>query len=133
MIIGITASSFDLLHAGHIEMLEESKKNCDYLICCLQTDPTIDRPHKNKPIQSIVERYIQLKAVKFVDEIIPYESEDDLIDILKIKMPHIRFLGEEYRTKDFTGKDLSMNFFYNKRQHRFSTSELRHRISKNHG
>lgn len=128
-VIGITASSFDLLHAGHVEMLRESKENCDYLICCLQVDPTIDRPQKNKPIQSITERYLQLHAVKYVDEIIPYATESDLIDILTIKLPDIRFIGEDYLGKDFTGKDLGyIKLFYNKRQHKFSSTELRSRV-----
>ena len=127
MIKGITASSFDLLHSGHVAMLEECKENCDYLIACLQTDPTIDRPEKNRPIQSVVERYIQLKALRCVDEIIPYETEQDLIDILTIIKPSVRFVGEEYRDKDFTGKSL-VPIHYNSRQHRFSSSELRRRV-----
>lgn len=127
MIKGITASSFDLLHSGHVAMLEECKENCDYLIACLQTDPTIDRPEKNRPIQTTVERYIQLKALRCVDEIIPYETEQDLIDILTIIKPSVRFVGEEYRDKDFTGKNL-VPIHYNSRQHRFSSSELRRRV-----
>jgi len=127
VIKGITASSFDLLHSGHVAMLEECKENCDYLIACLQTDPTIDRPEKNRPIQTTVERYIQLKALRCVDEIIPYETEQDLIDILTIIKPSVRFVGEEYRDKDFTGKNL-VPIHYNSRQHRFSSSELRRRV-----
>ena len=103
MKIGLTASTFDLLHAGHIEMLREAKSQCDYLICALQIDPSIDRKEKNKPVQTIVERYTQLEAVKFVDEIIPYMHENDLEDILMMRPINIRILGEEYREQDFTG------------------------------
>ena len=128
MIKGLTASSFDLLHCGHVSMLEECKEHCDYLVACLQTDPTIDRPTKNKPIQTVFERYMQLKAIKYVDEIIPYETEQDLIDILTTIKPDVRFLGEEYKDKDYTGRSLDISSFYNSRQHRFSSSELRRRI-----
>ena len=100
--IGITFSSFDLLHAGHIKMLEEAKAQCDYLICGLQTDPTLDRPEKNRPVQSVVERYIQLKGCKFVDEIVPYATEQDLEDILKSFQIDIRIIGDEYASKKFT-------------------------------
>ena len=130
--IGITCSSFDLLHAGHIKMLEEAKQHCDSLICALQTDPTIDRPEKNKPIQSIAERYIQLEAVKYVDEIVPYVTERDLEDILAMYPINVRVLGEEYRTKDFTGKEIcksrDIQIYFNKRDHRFSTTDLRKRV-----
>ena len=105
MKVGFTASTFDLLHAGHIQMLREAKEQCDYLICGLQIDPNADRVEKNKPIQSIVERYTQLKAVSYVDEIIPYAREKDLEDILEMYHINVRILGEEYREKDFTGKD----------------------------
>lgn len=129
MIYGITASAFDLLHAGHIEMLRQAKSYCDYLTCCLHINPTLDRPNKNKPIQTIVERYIQLAAVSFVDEIIPYETEKDLKDILLIKKFNIRFLGEDYIGKKFTGDDLlNIKVIYTSRKHNFSTSELRKRI-----
>lgn len=134
MKIGITFSTFDLLHAGHIIMLEEAKSNCDYLVACLQTDPTIDRPDsKNKPAQSIVERKIQLSAVRYVDEVLIYETEQDLLDILSIVPINIRFVGEEYKDKDFTGKqyciDNGIELFYNSRRHRFSTTELRKRAA----
>lgn len=134
MKIGITFSTFDLLHAGHILMLEEAKQQCDYLIVGLQTDPTIDRPEtKNKPAQSIVERQIQLAAVKYVDEIIVYQTEQDLLDILSIYPIGIRFVGEEYRNKDFTGKDYCLDndieLVYNNRKHRYSTTELRKRMT----
>ena len=134
MKIGITFSTFDLLHAGHIIMLEEAKSNCDYLVACLQTDPTIDRPDsKNKPAQSIVERKIQLSAVRYVDEVLIYETEQDLLDILSIVPINIRFVGEEYKDRDFTGKqyciDNGIELFYNSRKHRFSTTELRKRAA----
>lgn len=132
MKIGITFSTFDLLHAGHITMLREAKENCDYLICGLQTDPTIDRSEKNSPVQTIVERYIQLSAVKYVDEIIVYQTEKDLEDILEMFHIDIRILGEEYRNKDFTGKEIckrrEIQLFFNKRDHRFSSTDLRNRI-----
>ena len=134
MTVGITFSTFDLLHAGHILMLEEAKKYCDYLIVGLQTDPTIDRPEtKNKPAQSIVERQIQLSAVRYVDEIIVYQTENDLLDILKIYPINVRFVGQEYIGKDFTGKDYCFNndidLIYNTRKHSFSTTELRNRAA----
>ena len=130
--IGITFSSFDLLHAGHIKMLEEAKTVCDYLIVGLQIDPSHDRPNKNKPSQTIVERYIQLKAVNAVDEIIPYYTEEDLLDILKSFVIDVRIIGDDYMDKDFTGKkyceEKGIELFFNKRDHRFSTSDLRRRI-----
>ena len=104
MITGITFSAFDLLHAGHVKMLEEAKLHCDFLIVGLQTDPTLDRPTKNKPTQTVVERYIQLKACKFVDEIIPYATEQDLEDILKSFIIDVRIVGDEYKDRDFTGR-----------------------------
>ena len=132
MKVGITFSAFDLLHAGHVAMLRESKEQCDYLVAGLQLDPTIDRPEKNQPIQTIVERYTQLKAVKYVDEIIPYTTEKDIEDILEMYQIDVRILGEEYKDKDFTGKDicarLGIDLYFNKRDHRFSSSDLRKRI-----
>jgi len=132
MKIGITCSTFDLLHAGHVLMLEESKQYCDYLICALQTDPTIDRPLKNKPIQSIVERYIQLDAVKHVDQIIPYSTESELIEIFKSFHIDVRIIGQDYVGKDFTAKDVcadrGIEIIYNKREHEYSSSQLRARI-----
>ena len=132
--VGITFSTFDLLHAGHIAMLEECKRNCDYLIVGLQTDPTIDRPDtKNKPSQSLYERWMQLNACKYIDQIIPYSTETDLIDILLSQNIDVRFIGEEYRDKEFTGKfecqKRNIQIFYNSRQHRFSTTELRKRAA----
>ena len=131
--VALTASTFDLLHAGHIQMLREAKSKCDYLICALQTDPTLDRPkEKNKPVQSIVERYIQLSAVKYVDEILPYSTEKDLEDILEAFDLQVRILGVEYRDKDFTGRDIckrrGIDLYFNTRDHRFSTTELRKRV-----
>ena len=130
--VGFTCSTFDLLHAGHILMLAEAKSICDYLIVGIQSDPTIDRPDvKNKPVQSIVERYVQLSAVKFIDEIIVYDTERDLEDLLMFLPITIRVIGEEYRDKSFTGKniceDRGIKIFYNSRTHRFSSSELRQR------
>jgi len=134
MKVGITFSAFDLLHAGHIGMLREARANCDYLIVGLQTDPTIDRPtEKNKPVQTLVERYAQLNAMKFVDEIVPYQTEEDVIDILELFQIDVRFLGEEYREKEFTGKDVcrkrGIELYFNKRDHIFSTSGLRKRVA----
>lgn len=128
MKIGFTCSTFDLFHAGHIIMLEEAKKQCDFLIVGLQTDPTIDRPEKNKPVQTLFERFIQLKACKFVDQIIPYATEKELRDILLSFKVDVRILGEEYAGKDFTGSDLDIECYFNKRKHSFSTSELRQRV-----
>ena len=134
MIVGFTCSAFDLLHAGHIAMLREAKSQCDYLICGLQVDPSLDRKEKNTPIQTIVERYTQLQAISYVDEIIPYESESDLNDILEVLPIDLRILGEEYKKKDFTGKDVcrrrGIELYFNKRDHRFSSSSLRKRISQ---
>ena len=132
MVVGLTASTFDLLHAGHIEMLRDARAQCDYLICCLQIDPSVDRKEKNKPVQSIVERYTPLQAVRFVDEIIPYLYEKDLEDILQMRQIDIRILGEEYKDKTFTGRAIcasrGIELYYNKRDHRFSTSDLRKRV-----
>ena len=134
MKVGFTASSFDLFHSGHVAMLKEARANCDYMIVGLQTDPTIDRPNKNKPIQSVFERYVQLEGCKYIDEIIPYESEKDLTDIFLTYGIDIRFIGEEYKDKDFTAKqicvDKNIKIHYNKRQHSFSTTNLRKRIKE---
>lgn len=127
MIKGFTCSAFDLLHAGHVAMLEEAQTQCDYLIVGLHTNPQIDRPQKNKPVQSTFERFLQLKACKFVDEIIPYDTEEDLLNLLNIIKPDIRILGEEYQNIDFTGRSLVKEYF-NKRTHNYSTSELRKRL-----
>jgi len=131
--IGITFSAFDLFHSGHVAMLKEAKANCDYLIVGLQTDPTIDRPEKNKPIQSVFERYVQLEGCRYIDQIIPYATEQDVLDILLTYKIDIRFIGEEYKEKDFSGKqiciDNDIDIYYNSRKHSFSTSGLRNRIT----
>jgi glycerol-3-phosphate cytidylyltransferase len=132
-VIGIVFSTFDLLHAGHIAMLSEAKNHCDYLIVGLQTDPTIDRPDtKNKPVQSIVERQIQVSACRFVDEIVVYETEKDLEDILLTLPLNVRILGVEYENRDFTGKDIcnrrGITCIFNGRDHSFSSSSLRKRV-----
>tara|TARA_R110000868_G_scaffold108566_1_gene296224 strand:+ start:312 stop:773 length:462 start_codon:yes stop_codon:yes gene_type:complete len=131
--IGITFSTFDLLHAGHVAMLSECKNHCDYLIAGLQTDPTLDRASKNAPIQSVVERQIQLGCNRFVDEIVVYQTEKDLQDILLTLPIDVRILGIEYENKDFTGKDICMNrgieIVYNGRDHSFSSSNLRKRVA----
>ena len=126
--VGFTCSCFDLFHAGHVMMLKEAKDHCDYLIVGLQTDPTIDRSFKNKPIQSVFERYVQLEACKYVDEIIPYATEKELKDILTSYKIDVRIIGEEYRDKQFTGHNLDMEVYFNSRQHSFSTTELRQRV-----
>lgn len=133
MKIGITFSAFDLLHAGHIKMLEEAKRQCDYLIVGLQTDPTLDRPEKNRPTQTVVERYIQLKGCKFVDEIVPYATEQDLEDVLRSFKIDVRILGDEYKDKNFTGRayceSKGIELYYNRRDHRFSSSALRKEVA----
>ena len=132
--IGITVSTFDLLHAGHIAMLAEARNHCDYLIAGLQTDPTIDRPDtKNKPVQSIVERQIQLASCRFVDEVVVYQTEQDLIDLLLILPIDVRILGVEYKDRDFTGKAecirRNIGLVFNGRDHSFSSSSLRKRVA----
>jgi glycerol-3-phosphate cytidylyltransferase len=132
--IGITFSTFDMLHAGHVAMLAEAKNHCDYLIAGLQTDPTIDRPDtKNRPVQSIVERQIQLAACRYVDEVVVYQTEQDLIDLLLILPIDVRILGVEYENKDFTGKkecwDREIELVFNGRDHSFSSSSLRRRVA----
>ena len=131
--VGFTCSTFDLLHAGHITMLEEAKHHCDFLVVGLQNDPTIDRPDtKNSPVQSIIERQIQLSAVKYVDEIIVYNTEQDLCDLLLTLPINIRILGVEYETSEFTGKEICLNrgieLYFNKRDHSFSSTSLRNRV-----
>jgi glycerol-3-phosphate cytidylyltransferase len=133
MKIGFTCSTFDLFHAGHIMMLKEARTQCDYLIVGLQTDPTIDRPlEKNKPVQSVFERYEQLKACKYIDEILVYATEKDLVDILLSYPIDVRILGNEYEHKNFTGRnecvERGIQFYFNKRDHSFSTTELRQRV-----
>ena len=129
MKIGFTCSCFDLLHAGHILMLKDAKAQCDKLIVGLQIDPTIDRPlTKNKPIQSLRERKIQLEAVKYVDDIFVYETESDLIDLLKLIKPDVRILGSDYKDESFTGDELNIPIYYHERDHDYSSSDLRKKI-----
>ncbi len=134
--VGFTCSCFDLLHAGHIQMLRDAKSQCDHLIVGLQIDPTLDRPEKNKPIQTILERHMQLDAVKYVDEIVLYSTEKDLRNVLSMYAIDVRIIGEEYKGKDFTGKNIcrqrDIEIFFNKREHKFSTTELRKRIWRKH-
>ena len=129
--IGFTCSCFDLLHAGHILMLKDAKQQCDKLIVGLQTDPTLDRPEKNKPIQSFEERKIQLEAVKYVDEILKYNTEKELFEILRMLRPDVRILGSDYEGKYFTGTELNIPIYYHKRNHNYSSSNLRKKIIKN--
>ena len=132
MKVGFTCSTFDLLHAGHVAMLKEAKRQCDYLIVGLQNDPTFDRSNKNKPIQSIVERQLQLEGCKFVDEVWVYNTEKDLEDLLLILPINVRILGVEYEGKEFTGREIchkrNIELYFNGRDHSFSSSELRQRV-----
>jgi glycerol-3-phosphate cytidylyltransferase len=138
MRIGFTCSTFDLFHAGHVLMLKEAKTQCDYLIVGLQSDPTIDRPkEKNKPVQSLFERFVQLQSCKYVDQVIPYTTEKELVQLLLSFPIDVRILGKEYETKMFTGRDecieKGIELYFNSREHEFSTTELRERVlrSKN--
>ena len=127
---GITFGAFDLFHAGHVLMLQEARTVCDYLIVCIQTDPSIDRESKNSPIQSLIEREIQITACKYVDEVMVYTTETDLMEILDSVDWDVRVLGDEYQDKDFTGRDKYLNkCYFNKRPHTFSSSELRERVA----
>ena len=128
--IGFTCGAMDLLHAGHILMLEDCKSKCDFLIVGLHTNPQLDRPEKNKPIQSVIERYIQLKGCSYVDEIIPYETEADLVELLTAIPISTRFVGADWKDKPFTGYDIKgMEFMFNDRDHDYSSSGLRNRIA----
>ena len=127
-IIGFTCSCFDLLHAGHILMLKDAKKQCDYLVVGLQTDPTIDRASKNKPIQTLEERKIQLEAVKYIDKIITYSTEKDLYELLKNLSPDIRILGSDYEDKNFTGDDLDIKIYFHQRNHHYSSTNIRKKM-----
>jgi glycerol-3-phosphate cytidylyltransferase len=133
MITGFTCSAFDLLHAGHVEMLRECKGHCDWLIVGLHINPKVDRPAKNAPVQSVYERYVQLRACKYVDEIIPYETEEDLINIMAIEPINIRFVGVEYKDTYVTGQDIcekrDIEILYNNRYHGYSSTELRSRLT----
>ena len=127
--VGFTCSTFDLFHAGHVLMLKEAATQCQWLVVGLQTDPTIDRPEKNKPVQSVFERFVQLEGCKYVDEIVVYETEQDLFNLLKSYPIDVRILGKEYQDKDFTGRQLgNIELYFNNREHSFSTTELRNRI-----
>jgi glycerol-3-phosphate cytidylyltransferase len=132
MKIGFTCSTFDLLHAGHVSMLQEAKTQCDYLICGLQNDPTLDRANKNKPVQSIVERQMQLKGSRYVDEVWVYNTEKDLEDLLLTLPINVRILGVEYEGKEFTGREIchkrGIELYFNGRDHSFSSSSLRKRV-----
>ena len=130
--IGFTCSAFDLLHAGHILMLKDAKSHCDKLIVGLQTDPTIDRPEKNKPIQSFEERKIQLESVKYVNKIFTYDTEEELYKKLLFINPDVRILGSDYKGKSFTGDDLDIEIYYHKRNHNYSTTNLRENILSEH-
>ena len=130
--IGFTCSAFDLFHAGHILMLKEAKELCDYLIVGLQVDPSVDRPEKNSPVQTVFERFTQFSACKYVDEIIPYSTEEDLLNLLQTIRIDVRIIGEEYMDKEFTGKDLNIPIFYNRRRHNISSTEMRERVIQQH-
>lgn len=131
MIKGFTCGAFDLLHAGHVLMLKEAREQCDYLIVGLQTDPSIDRPEKNKPVQSLEERTIQLEGCKYVDEIILYNSEEDLYLLLRGIKPDIRIIGADWKGKKYTGHDLPIKMYFNSRDHSYSSTDLRKRINEN--
>jgi glycerol-3-phosphate cytidylyltransferase len=128
--IGFTCSCFDLLHAGHCLMLKDCKEQCDVLIVGLQTDPTLDRKSKNKPVQSYEERWVTINSIKFVDEVIRYATEDDLLNILKYLNPDIRILGSDWKDKPFTGQELPIKIHWHDRDHDWSTSGLRKRVVK---
>ena len=130
---GITFGAFDLFHAGHVLMLKEAKSICDYLIVCIQSDPSLDRVEKNKPVQSVIEREIQVSACTYVDEVIIYDYEEEVLQIIENVDWDVRILGEEYRDKEFTGRDQTLDkCYFNKRPHNFSSSELRERVSREH-
>lgn len=125
---GFTCGAFDLCHAGHMMMFRECSAQCDYLIVGLQTNPQIDRPEKNKPVMSLFERYAILKSIRYIDEIVVYETEDDLVNLLKYLKPDVRFVGADHKDKPFTGDTLPIKVVFNSRDHNFSTSELRKRL-----
>ena len=129
MKIGLTASAFDLLHSGHVLMLQEAKTVCDHLIAALHIDPSIENDVKNKPIQSIVERHAQVDGIKYVDQVIPYQTENDLIDIIQLYRVDVRIIGEEYRHKNFTGSRMGLKTYFNSRKHNFSSTNLRQKVA----
>jgi glycerol-3-phosphate cytidylyltransferase len=126
--VGFICSCFDYLHAGHIDALEQASRQCEHLIVGLQSDPTIDRSEKERPTQGLFERYTQLKAVRYINEIVPYSTEKDLDDLLKVIQPDIRFLGEDYKDKKFTGDYLDIEIFFLNRKHSWSSSALRRKM-----
>tara|TARA_R110002020_G_scaffold81803_8_gene202947 strand:- start:963 stop:1391 length:429 start_codon:yes stop_codon:yes gene_type:complete len=126
--IGFTCGSFDLLHAGHVLMLEEARRECDHLIVAIQTDPTIDRPTKNSPVQTLEERKTVLRGIRWVDEIRVYKTEEDLWNMLSYMAPDVRILGADWKGKDYTGHDLGHTVFFNSRNHTWSSAELRRRV-----
>jgi glycerol-3-phosphate cytidylyltransferase len=128
--IGFTCGAWDLLHAGHVVMLKQARQNCDYLIVGLQTDPSIDRQEKNQPVQSVYERFVQVSALRDVDEVVPYDTEQSLIDLLESTSIDVRFIGEDYKDKSFTGDYLPIKIFYTNRKHSFSSSGLRERVTQ---
>jgi len=131
MKIGFVASAFDLLHPGHLALLEEAKNHCEFLVVGLHVDPKLERPNKNKPVETVFERYLRLNACKYVDQIIPYETEADLVNLLSILKPDVRFLGSDYSDQEnFTGKELEIKIIYVDRSHTFSSSNLRSRLLK---
>ena len=129
--IGFTCGAFDLLHAGHVVMLQEAKRHCDFLVVGLQTDPSIDRQEKNRPVQSVYERWVQLSAINVVDKVIPYDTEQSLIDLLESQSIDVRFVGEDYKDKSFTGDSLPIRVVYTNRKHSFSTTNLRKKVVQN--
>ena len=126
--IGFTCGAFDLMHAGHMLMFEDAKSVCDKLIVAIQSDPSIDRPYKNRPVQSFDERVIMVSGCRYVDEVLLYHTEDDLLKIIKQVNPDVRILGSDYLNKTFTGQDLPIEIYYHKREHDWSSSELRERV-----
>jgi len=128
--IGFTCGAWDLLHAGHVVMLKQARQNCDHLIVGLQTDPSIDRQEKNQPVQSVYERFVQVSALRDVDEVVPYDTEQSLIDLLESTPIDVRFIGEDYKDKSFTGDYLPIKIFYTNRKHSFSSSGLRERVTQ---
>ena len=128
--IGFTCGAWDLLHAGHVVMLKQARQYCDHLIVGLQTDPSIDRQEKNQPVQSVYERFVQVSALRDVDEVVPYDTEQSLIDLLESTPIDVRFIGEDYKDKSFTGDYLTIKIFYTNRKHSFSSSGLRERVTQ---
>jgi len=130
MKIGVTASSFAPYHAGHAQMLRECKRHCDYLIVCFQTDPSVDRPEKSRPVQTVLERFLILDSIKYIDRIVPYDTEEDLYNFLASEKIDIRFIGDEYMLKDYTGKELDIEMFFNSRRHKWSSTDMRKRYKE---